>query len=144
MHFEQVLSQLFTGLLAGALTFVSFVDTRTYLTLCNSPETSSHLKDIFPIWWPAGRDLMVPLLIMAATSNGFAYWVNNGGWQYVVAICCMVFIGLWTAVVMGEDIGKLMRAKEMKSIRRSTRKFCTLHHVRLVVALAAYLCVLTV
>lgn len=48
-----------TLITTGSYLFVSAVDSRTLLALSDN-NAESTLKALLPIWWPAGRDFMVP------------------------------------------------------------------------------------
>lgn len=131
------------GVATGALTFVSFVDTRTYLKLASTEEEET-IKKMFPIWWPNGRDLMAPLVVLGSIAHGVAYW-NSGDQAWLLSGGLMFSIGPYTQFVLGEDIEGLRNA-DGKNVGDMTRRFCTLHHVRTVAAcivFASGLCTLS-
>mmetsp|Transcript_53218 Transcript_53218/g.158621 ORF Transcript_53218/g.158621 Transcript_53218/m.158621 type:complete len:147 (+) Transcript_53218:55-495(+) len=124
------------GLLAGALTFVSAVDARTlYKLASNGDETT--LRNLFPIWWPNGRDLMLPLVLGTSSMHAAAFWVSNRkGWLATGA--AILAIGPYTGLVLGEDIAALQKA-DSQEVCRTARHFSLLHHPRTVAAMLAYL-----
>ncbi|CAM9976355.1 unnamed protein product [Discosporangium mesarthrocarpum] len=123
------------GIAAGALTFVSFVDTRTYVGLVNSGEEAT-VKKLFPRWWPNGRDLMVPVVALCTLTHGVAYWASGDpSWLWSGAL--LFSIGPYTKLVLGEDIEGLRKAGT-KDVAAMTRRFCSMHHLRLVAAAAAF------
>mmetsp|Transcript_70870 Transcript_70870/g.196887 ORF Transcript_70870/g.196887 Transcript_70870/m.196887 type:complete len:147 (+) Transcript_70870:97-537(+) len=123
------------GIVAGALTFVSFVDTRALRKLA-AEEDETTLKRFFPVWWPFGRDLMLPLLLTAAGSHVMAYLSSRRPlWLCTGAV--VFSIGPYTGLVLGEDIAALRKAgtEEVTSI---TRRFCMLHHPRCVASMVSF------
>ena len=122
------------GMTAGALAFVSFVDTRTFLQLAGKdPEV---IRKLFPYWWPNGRDLMAPLAA-TGTAAHVAAAVMSG--QRIWAVGGTMLFGLlpYTMLVLGEDIKGLMDANP-EEVATRTKRFCRLHHVRLVAAMSAF------
>ena len=125
------------GIVTGALAFVSAVDTRTLLKLADSGQERV-LQQLFPIWWPNGRDLMLPLLLVTAAAHGWAFgatrdqaWLGTGG--------LVLAIAPYTKFVLGEDIAKL-RAATSQDVQQITHSFCFWHHPRLLMALGAFGC----
>jgi len=128
---------LFNGLVAGALCFVSNVDVATIKKL--QLGTPDHLKVFTSAWWPCGRDYMQPLigttvilnLAAAFTANDFLY-IGTGG--------LILSVGLWTGVMMHEDIQGITDLKADSTSERFKRHyedFCFFHHFRAVFALTA-------
>lgn len=64
---------LLTGIQAGALTFVSLVDARTFLGAAEE-KNASLIKAHFPSWWRNGRDLMVTLTASTLVAHAAAYY----------------------------------------------------------------------
>lgn len=64
---------LLTGVQAGALTFVSFVDARTLMGAADL-KNSSLIKALFPSWWRNGRDLMTTVTASAMVAHVAAYY----------------------------------------------------------------------
>jgi len=121
----------FSGILAGCLTFGSFVDTRAINLLVEAGEESV-IKKFFPYWWPCGRDLMVPLLLLTTTAHALAFAVTRE-MSWLLTGAASLSIGPYTAIVLGEDIAKL-RSAETKEVANIARSFCRLHHPRTVIA----------
>jgi len=94
------------------------------------------LRSLFPVWWPNGRDLMLPLLMVTSTFRAAAYWVSDRkGWLYTGAT---VFgIAPYTKFVLGENIVKLRQA-DSQEVCKTARRFSLLHHPRLAAVLLAY------
>lgn len=125
-----------SGLVSGALLFVSFVETRVILNAVSRGD-DAFLRAFFPIWWPYGRDLMAPLVGSSLVANAFA-WYKSGTTSHAVAAGTMLFILVWTKVVLGEDIAAL-RAAGPAGVFDSAKSFCFKHHVRAVIALGSFL-----
>lgn len=126
------------GIMTGCLTFVSAVDARSFLAHLDKKETSL-IQQHFPIWWPNGRDLMVSLILTATLAHGGAYYTsvarNRNNWA--ISGFLLMMIGPYTAIVLGEDIETLRKA-DSKEVATTARRFCNLHHVRLVLAVAGF------
>eukprot|EP01137_Pigoraptor_chileana_P011986 Opistho-2@63702 len=142
MHLEQrcyFASILLNGIFAGAFTFASAVDARYLITLCDKKEADL-LRRMFPIWWPFGKDLMVPLNLFCIFSNALVYYFTGESvWLLTSALC--VFPLVWTVVAMAPTIVSLQSARDElpddEDLYVAVRKFCRLHLVRLVAMLAA-------
>ncbi|KAG8471211.1 hypothetical protein KFE25_009632 [Diacronema lutheri] len=131
----KLLATAASGLLAGALTFVSFVDTRTILRLVHEGE-SKLVTRYFSVWWPNGRDLMLPLVLTTGALHGAAYALTSElGWLWTAAAATS--IGPYTRVVLGEDIAALRDAGTAK-VATIARRFCMLHHPRTLIAAATF------
>ena len=123
------------GVITGCLTFVSAVDVRSFLTHVASKDTKI-IQQHFPVWWPNGRDLMVPLLISSTLAHASAFWTTaNRNWAISGVI--IMLIGPYTAMVLGEDIETLRKAEDSE-VAKTAKRFCNLHHFRLVMALAGF------
>mmetsp|Transcript_88318 Transcript_88318/g.258138 ORF Transcript_88318/g.258138 Transcript_88318/m.258138 type:complete len:148 (+) Transcript_88318:82-525(+) len=123
------------GVLAGAFVFVSAVDTRTLSKIASSGDADT-LKKFFPVWWPCGRDCMLPLLLSVAGSHAAAYWASKRPcWLYTGAAAFA--IAPYTALVLGEDIKSLMKAGS-DEVCVTAQRFCMLHQPRLLVALGTF------
>ena len=120
------------GTAFGALTFVGAVDVRLFLTLIKSNSGSNSIKTIFPLWWPFGRDLMAPLGVAGILANLALYHQTNNQYCLVPAASHFVTI-IWTIVVMGEDIGRLVEGKN-DEVETMTRSFCLAHFPRILFA----------
>jgi hypothetical protein len=93
-----LLAPCFAGLTAGSLLFGSAVDVPTLLALqCSEKDkkkmdnNATFLKGYFPIWWPLGAKLMIPLTIFSIISSGYNYvttknplWVISGGIVFAI------------------------------------------------------------
>ena len=125
----------FTGIVTGCLTFVSFVDVRSFITHLNNKKTELIMLH-FPIWWPYGRDIMVPLLVCGTICNSITYY-HTSIQGYLIAAILIGCIGPYTGIVLGEDIDSL-RKSNPKEVDFTARRFCNLHHFRLLVAIIAF------
>jgi hypothetical protein len=153
-----------SGIVAGSLAFVSAVDTRSFLLHLSSSssideeEKNEKKPDVdlivkhFQVWWPCGRDWMVPLIGTTTLANLAAWFVtarstgSSGSssttaspstWCWGAAATMIVLIGPYTGVVLMEDIDKL-RTSSTEEVEETTQRFCTLHHPRLGMALVGY------
>ena len=88
------------------------------------------------MWWPFGKQLMVPLLGVTTVSHGLAF-VSSSNVAWLVSGSCIVSIGVFTGVVLREDITALRKANttETKSI---TTHFCNYHHFRLILSFIGF------
>lgn len=119
------------GVMAGCLTFGSFVDTRAINLLVDAGEEAT-VRRFFQTWWPCGRDLMVPMILITSGSHAVAFAATrNPGWLATAG--AIISIGPYTALVLGEDIAAL-RAAETSEVATTARRFCRLHHPRTVMA----------
>jgi hypothetical protein len=130
-----IMATALAGVCTGSLAFVSFVDARSFL---HHVSTNNHelVRKHFPVWWPNGRDYMVPLLGTTALANLIA-WRTTGkeSWGYAaLAICGIV---PYTVLVLGEDIEALRRSNE-KKVAQTTQRFCSRHHARLGMAVIGF------
>jgi hypothetical protein len=116
-------------------------------------ETVAHF---FPAFWPNGRDWMVPLLGAASLAHFATYYLlpksntgccgsNSAGhdkmsWLY--AGLAIFGIAPYTKLYMGSDIATLCDNTDKRltdeQVAEATRMFCQKHHVRTVVAMAAF------
>lgn len=125
------------GVTAGALAFVSAVDVRVLLRAAKD-DKDEYLREHFALWWPAGRDYMVPLASLATLAHGGAY-AATGDSTWLVGCGAIGVIGPYTGLVMGGDI-KALRGKDGEGagdVKQATRRFCARHHVRTLLALGA-------
>lgn len=123
------------GLIAGGMSFVSFVDVRSFLQHVDSNNTET-AKSHFQKWWPCGRDYMVPLLGTTMLAHLVA-WFQTGDLTWLASGGTLVIIGPYTKLVLGEDIEKL-RKSSSDEVATTARRFCNLHHIRLVLAVTGY------
>jgi hypothetical protein len=124
-----------SGLCAGALSFVSFVDVRSFLQHLANKKTDVVVSH-FQVWWPNGRDFMVPLIACNIISHATTYFFTKDP-LWIATGTIMGMIGPYTAVVLGEDIEKL-RSSSAEEVDTTARRFCTLHHARLIMAATGF------
>ena len=125
------------GILAGALSFVSFAETRTFLELVKSDDDPAYFRRFFRLWWPHGREFMVPLITLstiahaaASSLSGDLIWLVSGGLVFSIAP--------FTALAMSEDIENIKNEDGAHKVPISTSRFCHLQHVRLGLASVAF------
>eukprot|EP00656_Telonema_subtile_P026631 TRINITY_DN28612_c0_g1_i2.p1 TRINITY_DN28612_c0_g1~~TRINITY_DN28612_c0_g1_i2.p1 ORF type:complete len:129 (-),score=25.78 TRINITY_DN28612_c0_g1_i2:419-805(-) len=111
--------------------------TQTLLILVRENDEAA-VRKLFQIWWPKGRDLMLPL-ILTATATHLGAWIASG-WDHLWLLTgfLIMSIGPYTGLILAEDIEALRRA-DTKGVASITRRFCRLHHPRLVPALLGVL-----
>ena len=130
----------FNGVQTGCLLFVSFVDARLLRTLCDKKKDDA-IKTIFSIWWPAGRDLMVPLSVATMVADAAAYW-STKQMKWAIAGSLVFSTLVWTGVIMGESIQALRDTKSSNDTFKIAKNFCFLHQFRLVAAVVGFSLVL--
>mmetsp|Transcript_26699 Transcript_26699/g.56775 ORF Transcript_26699/g.56775 Transcript_26699/m.56775 type:complete len:154 (-) Transcript_26699:89-550(-) len=123
------------GIAAGCLTFVSAVDVRSFLTHVKH-EKIDLIKNHFPVWWPYGRDLMIPVLASGVMSNLLAFRLTKHV-NFAYTATLIGCIGPYTGIILGEDIEALRNSNALE-VEKCTRRFCKLHHLRLVAAAAGF------
>eukprot|EP00469_Lotharella_globosa_P009771 CAMPEP_0167786498 /NCGR_PEP_ID=MMETSP0111_2-20121227/8832_1 /TAXON_ID=91324 /ORGANISM="Lotharella globosa, Strain CCCM811" /LENGTH=168 /DNA_ID=CAMNT_0007677899 /DNA_START=27 /DNA_END=533 /DNA_ORIENTATION=+ len=132
---SQMLATGVAGVATGALAFVSFVDTRTYLQLVENGKEEI-IKGLFPRWWPNGRDMMVSVIGLSVLTHGTAFYLSrNSSWLWSGGF--LFCLAPYTMFVLGEDIDDLMRSDE-KEVSVKTRRFCWMHHPRLILAALSF------
>lgn len=75
---------------------------------------------------------MIPMLLSSVVSNVVAYKMTSNG-KFAWSAAFIGCIGPYTGIVLGEDIESL-RDSNCEEVEETTRRFCRLHHFRLVVA----------
>jgi hypothetical protein len=125
----------FSGLCAGAMSFVSFVDCRSFVDHLQKQNTDLVVAH-FQVWWPNGRDLMVPLIGCNIVSHAAA-WVLTRDKVWIVSAACLGMIGPYTKIVLGEDI-QALRSSSKAEVDITAKRFCKLHHARLAMASAGF------
>lgn len=133
LHTSVLVATASSGILTGCLAFGSLVDARTITALVDAGETDT-IKRWFGVWWPNGRDLMVPLVLVAAGLHGAAF-TATGNLTWLCTGAATVSILPYTALVLGEDISALRKA-DATDVKVRARRFCLLHHPRTIVAAA--------
>lgn len=132
-HLVAVCATGLAGLLTGGLCFVSAVSTRSYVNHLDNEESTAEekakfMKTSFQVWWPFGRDYMLPLICTtSATHVGTWYITEQKNWLVSGAFAASVAV--YTVAVLGEDISSLMKASS-KDVEATARRFCSLHHFR--------------
>eukprot|EP00441_Pelagodinium_beii_P013777 CAMPEP_0197665046 /NCGR_PEP_ID=MMETSP1338-20131121/59002_1 /TAXON_ID=43686 ORGANISM="Pelagodinium beii, Strain RCC1491" /NCGR_SAMPLE_ID=MMETSP1338 /ASSEMBLY_ACC=CAM_ASM_000754 /LENGTH=154 /DNA_ID=CAMNT_0043243799 /DNA_START=69 /DNA_END=533 /DNA_ORIENTATION=+ len=122
-----------SGTVVGSLAFVSFVDTKLLVKLSSKPGV---LSEVFPVWWPYGRDWMVPLLTSTALSNALVYYLTKDAW-WLVSVASAMSIASYTVAFMKEaTIDPLMKGGTADEVSNFTQEFCRRHHPRLLFAIA--------
>ena len=134
--FFAIVATAVAGIVMGCMTFVSFVDVRSFLLHLENKKVEV-IQMHFPIWWPCGRDLMIPLLGCGTLCNAVAAYHYYPGINFVVSATLLAAIGPYTKIVLGEDI-ETLRKSNPSQIDETARRFCNLHHVRLVAATIAF------
>ena len=86
----------------------------------------------FPIWWPNGRDLMISVILSSVSSNVWAYTQTNDN-RFLYTAGFIGFLAPFTVFILGEDIEKLRRCNG-EEVESTARRFCFLHHFRLLSA----------
>lgn len=125
-----------SGIMAGGLTFLSLVDAPSFVGHINRNATQLIL-DHFPVWWPHGRNMMVPLIGLGALANAAAYKVTkhrNWAWSALL----MFLLAPYTKLLMGEDIETLRSTTDPSQVATIAIRFCNFHHVRSVMAVAGF------
>ena len=131
-----------SGIVAGFLSGVTFLSTRTFESLVAKKEAET-IKKLFPIWWPFGKSFMVPALLFNLLTHITTYYVT-GNKLWILTGCTIFSIGPYTAFVMNEDIETLRGNKNGanenndEDVFKFTKSFCKSHHLRLFLALIAY------
>jgi len=131
-----------SGIAAGSLCFVSAVDGRSFLShIREKPDLDNGLgvavlRTHFAVWWPSGRDYMVPLIAATTIAHTAAY-AATGDVAWVVGGTGIAAIAPYTALVLGEDI-QALRSADDKEVESNAKRFCHLHHVRTGLAIAAF------
>lgn len=135
--FAGIVATGLSGVVLGCLTFVSLVETPTFLELLEEKKKRSELvKEYFGIWWPHGKSLMVPLLVSSTVANGIT-WTMTRDVLWGVAGFCMAIIGPYTHIVLMEDIEHI-RKPDSTQIVETTKEFCRYHHVRTIMAMIGF------
>ena len=117
---------LLNGVHAGALLFVGAVMTRTLNVLADK-QHKYVLTTFMPIFWPHGSDFFLPLMVLTIAAHAAQ---RNAA--------CAILVGAiipYTRFVMGEDIAQLVSGEG--DVLATVRSFCTKHHARTVLSLAA-------
>ena len=133
--FAVIAATALAGICTGSLAFVSAVDARSLLRHVSNQDTDL-VKQHFSVWWPNGRDWMVPLLGLTTLANAAAWRATGSAcWGYAaLAICGIV---PYTVFVLGEDIEALRRS-DANEVAKTTERFCARHHARLGMAAVGF------
>jgi len=135
--FAAMAATALAGIITGSLAFASAVDVRTLLThVSQGKEGCDLVSKHFQVWWPCGRDWMVPLILAASAAQGIAFRATKQiNWVYAGSL--LFCIGPYTAIVLGEDI-EALRKSTTTEVQNITRRFCMFHHVRVGIAALAF------
>ena len=118
----------------GALLFCGAVSTKTLIDMSDKTE---FVKAYFPVWWPHGKNCMVPLIGTTVLSN-IAAWYFTKDWRFLVSGGFCASVGFYTGLFMKEDsIDPLMKSEDATDddIQTFVKKFCRKHHPRTLLAL---------
>lgn len=103
-----------SGIEAGGLCFVSAVDVRSFLKhVREKPDKDGELgvallRTHFAVWWPAGRDYMMPLIVSTSIAHTAAY-VATRDVAWIVGGTGIAAIVPYTAIVLLQDIQAIRR-----------------------------------
>jgi len=129
------------GVLAGAYVFGSFVSNRTYMQLVGLRDGQT-LKQLMPLEWPNGRDLMGSLFALCLIANGSAaYLSGNYSWLWPVGIIFSLLP--YTLLLMTENIKGLLGSNKKTDEENNeilfehVRSFVNKHNPRTVISLIA-------
>lgn len=125
------------GLVTGSLAFASAVDVRSFKTHIQDEVGTNLARNHFMVWWPYGRDWMVPLNLATSVAFGVAWKMTKKN-AWAAAGVCISLIGPYTKVILMEDINALRDASSGK-VKETATRFCNRHHVRLVMAAAGFI-----
>ena len=131
-HLSAMVATGLAGIVAGSLGFVSAVDVRSFLTHIKYDKTKL-VQAHFAIWWPYGRDWMLPLLLTTFAAHVNAYFATENI-HWIIPGTFVLLIAPYTAFVLGEDI-EALRKSDAQQVAQTARRFCNLHHARFVLAL---------
>ncbi|XP_075264347.1 uncharacterized protein LOC142356293 [Convolutriloba macropyga] len=133
-----VIAACTAGISAGAFWFGSAVDTRTLNSLMDAGEDSA-VRKFFPVWWPAGRDFMVPSVALTTAAQLGAYavtkdvaWLSSAGISF--SILPYTKFGMMKSIDAIREADKLGKEELTKEVKT----FSMLHHPRTVAATAAF------
>lgn len=91
-----------SGLVTGSLAFASAVDVRAFKTHIQDEVGTNLARNHFMIWWPYGRDWMVPLVSLTTLANGVVWRMTKNN-QWAFAGVSVSLIGAYTKMIlMGE------------------------------------------
>jgi hypothetical protein len=90
------------GLVTGSLAFASAVDVRAFKTHIKDEVGTNLARNHFMVWWPYGRDWMVPLISSTSIAYGVVWRMTKKN-SWAAAGVGVSLIGVYTKVVlMGE------------------------------------------
>ena len=125
-----------SGAIMGCMTFCSLVDVPTFQQLVKEKDAKT-IKRVFQIWWPNGRNCMVPLIATNFVTHAIAYWYS-GHILWLMSGLTSSTIGAYTVLVLGEDIQALREANTDDLLETASR-FCRLHHARFFIGLTGFI-----
>ena len=125
-----------SGLCAGALSFLSFVDVRSFLHHIANKKADVVVAH-FQVWSSNACEFMVPLIASNIISHATAYFFTQDP-LWIATGAILGLIGPYTTVFLGEDIEKLRCCSSKQEVDSTVKRFCTLHHMRLIMATAGF------
>ncbi len=131
------------GLAAGSMAFASAVDVRGLLRHVRAKHNDL-IRTHFQLWWPCGRDWMVPLIGANAVAHVVAYAATKDT-AWLAGGAAVAAIGPYTGLVLGKDIGALRKDAAPEGddendteFSKTVTHFCNMHHVRTGLAFAGF------
>lgn len=126
------------GLTAGSMAFVSAVDVRALMKHVDAKHNKL-IRCHFQLWWPCGRDWMVPLVGMSTIAHIAAYAATKDT-AWLAGGAAITAIAPYTGLVLGNDIGVLREDKDDDDddVGNVVTRFCNRHHVRTGLAFAGF------
>jgi len=129
------------GVLAGAYVFGSFVSNRTYMQLVGLKDGQT-LKNLMPLEWPNGRDLMGSVWVACLIANASAFYISGqSAWLWPAGILATLLP--YTLLLMTEDIKGLLASNKKSDadnneiLFENVRSFVHKHNPRTVISLIA-------
>eukprot|EP01095_Lingulamoeba_sp_RSL-Kostka_P016981 TRINITY_DN8594_c0_g1_i1.p1 TRINITY_DN8594_c0_g1~~TRINITY_DN8594_c0_g1_i1.p1 ORF type:complete len:151 (+),score=40.60 TRINITY_DN8594_c0_g1_i1:91-543(+) len=116
----------------GSLLFVSAVSARTLNGFVEKKDDDL-IKKFFPIWWPAGRDLMLPLGLVSVVCYGVTYYYTEDVSNLISGLSVFSVL-LFTKFLMSENIDDLRNNKKPESTFDIAKSFTFRHHFRLLLS----------
>eukprot|EP00122_Pirum_gemmata_P001730 Pgem_evm3s1559 len=128
---NEILPVVLNGCLTGAMMWVSTVEVPMLLQLANS-QSIDVVRAVFQTWWPLGKQTMLRLLPVSVLANVFVGYCEKKP-AYFASAALVGGIGAWTGCfMMDSTIAPLMEGVGNVAC---LRKFCNLHHPRIVVVI---------
>jgi hypothetical protein len=128
-----------TGLLGGALVFVSFAEAPTLRSLARLDEATA--QRVFGVWWPTSAKLMAPLVASATLSLGASFALTHD-YAWLAAGLAVGSLLPYTMLIMGGDI-ETLRKPGVPNVVTTIDRFCRRHHLRTAVVVGVFVWCLT-